>query len=97
MLVVSVTAAWAIEITPREELYYIDDVINCTVPEEPNANIRWESMSDPHALPIYSSSLTVKQDMVGEAAWKCVASDSTGHTFQDEFFFNVTGAYLQLL
>ena len=92
VLVVSVTDNWVIEITPAEELYYVDDVIKCTVPAEPNANIRWEPVMDPHIMPIYSPSLEIKEDMVGEDVWKCVAYDFSGHIVERVFRFNVTGA-----
>jgi len=88
-----------VSIETPQDVYVVDDVINCTARGWPHPKTQWRPVVTPQSsnddtAPL-GSSLRVVPDMVGWNVWECVAANSIDDVKGTEavmrISFNVTG------
>ena len=71
------------------------EIINCTARGSPEPDIRWEAVISSGPTAQSSQQLLIKEDMIGENRWKCVASNTaTQFEFEEEFIDFTVGECL---
>jgi hypothetical protein len=62
---------WNLTISPVFNVYYLDDVVNCSYPEQPNGVIYWHPVDGPYTASIEGGMLTMTAAMAGNNTWQC--------------------------